>query len=301
MKMRWVNRALELLGGLVLVALAVCLLLSGIAVVRNGSFSIDSMLHELRNNLFLFVVAVVLLMILGLLLVFFAVRKKRGRYYAVQTNDTGSVQISIQAIDHMVHRCLQRYTEISLGHVHIGGQHDAVIIRLRMAVRSDVYIPELVSEIRRDVKEYVESCSGVKVERVEVMVDATKDVEQRNEAKHAVAMERTPLLPPTAEPVAPPEDQIVQENLSAPAISVGDGGVFDSETPEPALVDERDPIYVSGAQPEDPIPAPKDAVSAGETSAADTALEEQEDELAVLDAFEPEIEDHETSGESDEM
>ena len=281
MKIRLVNRILQFIGGLILIALGVI----GVPFVSNAlryeTFSVNSLFAKPMDWSPAFVASAVVLLLLGLLLVFFAFRMKRGRYYVVQTNDSGNVQISVQAIDHLIRKCLQHYGDITLSNVHIGGQDEAVVVRLRMVIRSDVRIPKLVAEIRGNVKEYIESCSGVKVERVEVIVDATKDAAGRQDAGHAAESRNTPLLP-SAEPMSAPAEDSVGAHVHA----------WDdraSKPAEPAVLDERDPIYLSHTGTQEAPATQENPITAGE---ADFVAEDGvPDELVSLDAMEQEVED----------
>jgi len=286
MKLRWFHRALQLVGGTILVGLGALLVWNGFA--RRQFSNINNQLHDLWNRSPIYIAGVVLLIALGFLLVFFAFRVKRGRYYAVQTNDAGSVQISVQAIDHLIRKCVQRYDDVTLTSANVGGQHDAIVVRLRMAIRSDVRIPELVATIRAEVKEYIESCSGVKVERVEVIVDATKDAADRQDAKKKTEAQ-TPLLLSSVEDAETPTEHLGEtyaEPLAEPPVLISHDHAPDGEPQEQTFVDEREPVFISHTEPEDMLLSDVEPIA------------DVPDELVSLDALEPEMEEPEMSVEN---
>lgn len=286
MKVRWYDRVLQFIGGFVLLTLGVSSLLFGSNVIHFDHFSMDTLFVESWQWTPIFVAVGVLLIALGIRLVVMTFGLSKSRYYAVQNNDSDCVQISIQAVDHLVRKCLQRFDAIFPTQVQIGGQHDAIVIRIRMAIRSDVRIPELVSEIRGAVKEYIEDCSGVKVERVEVMVDASKDMGQQPEKANADALK---MLPPE-------RVNDTQEILGSSHVHAREEGAFESHTPESTIEAARDPVYVSNTW-QDEAPgtqfAQEPVAEPDMLSVASDATVIQ-DELVLLDALEPEIEDDET-------
>lgn len=324
MKMRWFDRALQLVCGILLLALGMLLLLFSAGALRFDAFSMDALFTEPWQWTPVFMAAGVLLIVLGFRLAFVSFGSKSGRYYAVQSGDSDHVRISIQAIDHLTRKCLRRYTEIYLSHVNIEGQHDAIVIHLRMTIRSDVRIPELVSEIRQDVKGYIEECSGVKVERVEVMVEATKDVDRQAEPEPLPAPK--PLLPPTPEPAitprevtsrpdalahseipAPvmdwyPEDEAAPEAFDRPDAIAREESALIREAQESMFEDTRDPLFISVdkteefSAPEAEPQRPNDETTPPGISAP---FDPHDDELVSLDALETEIEDHDVDDESD--
>lgn len=179
LKLRWYDRVLVSLGGLVLAALGVCVMLSAGGILDLSSlFAFDVWLGDGWQWMPLIFLAGLLLAAWGVWLFVRPMLRSRdtaGKYYTVQDSGEGGVHISVQALDHLVHRCLSIWPEILTAQVRIGGQEDAMRITLRTTLRSDVRIPDLIGEVRQEIKSYVEECSGVKVESVRVIVEATKE------------------------------------------------------------------------------------------------------------------------------
>lgn len=180
MKMRWFDRLLVSLAGLVLAALGVCVVLAGGDVIELPEpFAFDAWLGDGWQWMPLVFLTGVLFIAWGLYLLLKPVFRRRApasKYYLVKDDAEGDVQISVQAIDHLIHKCLEKHKEILASQVKIGGQENAMRILLTLTVQSDVNIPELVTRVREEIRAFVERSSGVSVERVKVVVEATKDV-----------------------------------------------------------------------------------------------------------------------------
>lgn len=186
MKLRWYDRILVALGGLVLVALGVCVILAAGGVIQlPAPLAFDSWLGDGWQWMPLVFLAGVLIIIWGLWLFIRAFRRGSepgGRYYVLKNEEGGDVKISVHAIDHLVRRVVDQYTQIVSTKVKIGGKEDAMKITLHMVVDSEVRIPELVDEVREDIKRSLAHSAGVTVAVVQVYVDATKD-EKKDDVK----------------------------------------------------------------------------------------------------------------------
>lgn len=254
MKMRWYDRILVSLSGLVLTALGIFVMLAGGGVMKLPEpLALDTWLGSGWQWMPLVFLGGLLLIAWGLWLLlrpFMRRGESRGRYYTVHDGGVDSVQISIQALDHLVHKCLDRRSEILSSNVRISGQEDAMRILLRMTVRSGVTIPTLVAQVRKEIKLYVEQCAGVTVESVRIVVEATK------EAKGA-ANEPELLLPPMEAPLiqASTEESIEQSDANC-VQTVWEAEPMDDSVPEPIIEENRMHIATElEDEPEDePIP-----------------------------------------------
>lgn len=243
MKIRWFDRALMFLAGLILMALGVCSVLFAANVIAFPGLSMDKLFADPWQWTPVFILVGALLILIGVRIAFRSLwRQKivRSRYYAVQSEDMGGVRISMQAIDHLIHKCLHSWPEILSTQVSISGQQDAVVIGLRATLRSDVRIPELITDVRSEIKEYVEDCSGVKVERVEVVIEATKDVDTavaHHEMRSIDSRKTRAALP---DGIAREDDVPVEQKETFEGAQDAAIAQYPSEP-----VPERDPIHIS--------------------------------------------------------
>ncbi len=267
MKMRWYDSILVSLSGLVLTALGVFVMLAGSGVIKLPEpLTLDAWLGSGWQWMPLVFLAGLVFIAWGLWLLlrpFMRRGESRGRYYTVHDGGVDSVQISIQALDHLVHKCLDRRGEILSSNVRISGQEDAMRILLRITVRSGVTIPTLVAQVRKEIKCYVEQCAGVVVESVQIVVEATKDAK-------GTAFEPELLPPPMEagsiqatmeEPMEQPDFSCLQTVWEAePAEAYGAEPIPEEERTHIAAEPEKEPeaeaIPLSAVLPDDIPEAP---------------------------------------------
>ncbi len=257
MKLRWYDRILVSVSGLILVALGVLVMLAAGGVLSLPEpFALNAWLGDGWQWMpLIFLAGLLLIAWGGRLFLRPLIRRGEagGKYYTVSGGETGVV-ISVQAIDHLVRKCLETWPEILSAQVKIGGQEEAMHLTLRVTLRSNVRIPELLRDVRAEIKDYIEECSGVTVQSVRVIVEATKDAReaQKQELK---------LLPQKREESSPapaPADFHNTEELpavsEAPAAESAPEGVPDGPeaAPEP---DYRPVLSAQESMPADALEA----------------------------------------------
>ncbi len=267
MKMRWYDRILVSLSGLVLIVLGVIVMLAGGGVIElPGPLALDRWLGTGWRWMPLVFLAGLLLIAWGLWLLLRPMMRrdeKSGRYYTVHDGGEDSVHISVQALDHLVHKCLDRRDEILSATVKITGQEDAMRILLRMTVRSGIVIPSLVAQVRSEIKRYVEQCAGVTVESVRIVVEATKEAKGEPEAE---------ALPPASG---------VPASVAEPFEAFAAKPVLDTEPipqaePVRAQEFERARTVWTPEPPEPPVSTPEPPEEAWTFVGAETELPEAE-------------------------
>lgn len=205
MKLRWYDRILVALSGLVLIALGVCVILAAGGVIDlPAPLAFDSWLGDGWQWMPLVFLAGALIVVWGLWLFIRPFRRGSepgGRYYVLKGKDDGDVKISVHAIDHLVQKSIGAYGQVAGSKVKIGGKEDAMQITLHLTVRSDVNIPMLVDDVREDIVSSLEQSAGVHVEHVSVYVDATKDDKGDAEVKYLEAHGRPTKEEPVEEPI----------------------------------------------------------------------------------------------------
>jgi uncharacterized alkaline shock family protein YloU len=209
MTLKWYDRALIALGGLVLMALGVLLALAGSGLMGQA-WDLDIWLGDSWQWMPVLCAAGALLVLWGLRLIWRQLFTARGgAYYRIGgMGEAGGVQIAVQALDHLVRKSLDTHPEILASHIRVGGQEDAMQITLRLTLRTGVRIPALVEQVRREIKAYVEDCAGVTVQQIEIIVASTKDARGGAKEEGAATQMRIADLPePEPEPLPEPEPE----------------------------------------------------------------------------------------------
>lgn len=180
-------------------------------------------------------------------------RKKRSSNYAIQRNENGMVRISLKALETLVNKCLNQHAELKVVTSSLYSDEESIRVDVHISLQSDISMPLAISALQKQIKKYLEACSGVMVQEVRVFVDSTIPADEKTEASpYAIP---TALLGLDADPlpVGKPEKQDEPENQ-----------------PENQTEEQQDADAECGAEPEANEP---------ETKAGDTAEEAaQEDE-----------------------
>lgn len=138
---------------------------------------------SMKTRIVLIAAAVVLalfaLLLIGITL---PARKKRSSSFAYQQNENGMVRISLKALESLVHRCLNQHPELKVVSSSLFSDEESVRVDVHITLLSDISMPLAVSALQKQIKRYLEACTGVNVEEVRVYVDGTlnaaKDGEQ---------------------------------------------------------------------------------------------------------------------------
>lgn len=118
----------------------------------------------------------------GVLLVLFAFamlsamfppKKKRSSNFAIQHNENGMVRISLKAIETLVHKCLDSHAELKVVTSSLFSDEETVRIDVHVNLQTDISMPLAISALQKQIKKYIEACSGVTVQEVRVFVDGT--------------------------------------------------------------------------------------------------------------------------------
>lgn len=251
MKIRWYDRLLMFLSGLVIIALGVCVILIASGVIDlPQAIALDTWLGDGWQWLPIVIAVGILLVLWGLFMVIrpFRIGKRSRKYYTLQNEKDGKVRISVHAIDHLVHKCLSKYEAIESARVHIGGHEDAMEITLHMALQSEVRIPELLDTVRSDIKQSLMHSAGVTVESVQVYVDETRN-SGRDEEKKLI-----PTVTTTQINEEPADDYINTASFyTTPVVVTGDRKP-ELEHPlidEPTVQELKEEIHFG---PDEPMP-----------------------------------------------
>jgi len=100
-------------------------------------------------------------------------KKKRSSSFAYQQNENGMVRISLKALEALVHRCLNQHSELKVVTCALFSDEESVRVDVHITLQSDISMPLAVSALQKQIKRYLEACTGVCVEEVRVFVDGT--------------------------------------------------------------------------------------------------------------------------------
>ena len=220
MKIRVIDRLLNLLAGLILLALTAALAAEAF-LGWQISARVGAVLRRGDTVTLVVIAAVALaLFLLGVYCVGTLFRRdKAHRGFVVQKTEGGELSISIKAIESLVRKCLDKHDEIHLTGMRMDTTRDGLVIRLRIGLAGGVNIPLAVGAVQKQIKQYVTACSGVDVKEVKVQVETS--AEQTGKSiytvpdmpEDTVALPREEEIPREAAPAESKEEKCLHQRL----------------------------------------------------------------------------------------
>lgn len=113
-----------------------------------------------------------LFLVISLELLLSGSRRSTPRGAMLKSDGTGSVMLSVNAIDSMVQRSARMIEGIKDIKSSVSVDPEGTQIMLSVQVEQDVKIPELTDNLQSQVKEYVENYGGIKIKAITVRVDS---------------------------------------------------------------------------------------------------------------------------------
>ena len=202
------------------------------------------------------IVAALVLVVLAVLLISVITpgKRRRSSSFAIQKNENGTVRISLKALDALVQKCLNQHAELKVVTSSLFSDEESIRVDVHITLQSDISMPLAISALQKQIKKYLEACSGVVVQEVRVFVDnttpATEDTARSPYAIPAslLGMETTEALPgasepasaaqevPVSEPVITPEPEAQEDE--APEASAQEPSEEESTAPEEETTDD---------------------------------------------------------------
>lgn len=272
MKFKLWNRLLAALSGLILFALGACLFLFAIGF---GPIRLEATVQAMTSLVLWQRVALafggLLLCLLGFHDMWMLFRRRGEKGFIMQHTDLGDMSISMNALETMVHKCVDQHRELNVRSTRIFRVKNGIVVEIRIILATGVNIPLTVNALQKQIKQYIASCSGVEVYEVRVLVET-------NVAKQGHGKEQRELVLDARKPVDDgtlPDNVVVHaadpvaESIGQPPISTAQAEqtpaseapqAFPTEpSPEAAAAeipaddpDMPDPEMISGAM-EEPI------------------------------------------------
>ena len=226
---------------------------AGVVMLLIGKVSLETIVALITSvDMSKLVVKAAMVGIAALFVLFFVLlfamilpsRKKRSSNYAIQRNENGMVRISLKALESLVQKCLNQHAELKVVTSSLYSDEESIRVDVHISLQSDISMPLAISALQKQIKKYLEACSGVMVQEVRVFVDSTIPAdEQTGKSPYAIP---NALLGLDAEPL--PQAQNEQEEAH----------------------EEEAPVLTQKSEPETASEQP------GESAEQETPIEEEE-------------------------
>ena len=173
MKLHWGSRLLVAVTGLIV-------LLAGVSAFILGAgffpFTINPVFLEGPRNIeerLVIIGSAIVLCALGTHSFFMLFRSGRDKGFILQHTEYGDVNISVRALENMVHQSIDVRENLKIVHTNLHRIRKGLVVDLKISLSAGANIPTIVSTLQKQVKEYILRCSGVEVKEVRVMVELT--------------------------------------------------------------------------------------------------------------------------------
>ena len=166
----------------ILIALAGLILIAGCAlVIAQVFFQVDTagLIGSWLNNSstaarVLVIIAALALLALGIFCLLMIFRHKgRDERFVQQKTESGSLEISLTALEALVRKCLDQHPELDTQKLTLENRREGLIITISGNLAGGISMPLTVDLIQRQIKQYVTACSGVAVRDILMQIEAS--------------------------------------------------------------------------------------------------------------------------------
>ena len=173
MKIRIRDRLLVMLAGLLLMAAAVAVII--VAYFKNEWATTALAFIQVRDlpHMAATIGGAILLLLLGLYCFLMLFRHRKRKDFVLQETEAGEMSISIKAIEGLVQKCIDTHEELRVTSMKLDNSRKGLNVDLRLGTSSDMSIPLAVGSLQKQIKQYVNECSGIAINDVRVQVDTT--------------------------------------------------------------------------------------------------------------------------------
>lgn len=153
-----------------LVLMAVAAVVAGLAAPLPFLDAFRTSFMDIYNS-WPFALMAVAVFFLALWVLFLSLRPVERSRTIDHQGELGEYRISFEALENMVLQATRDIKGVRDTRTRLALKEGGLVIDLRIGTLPDLKVPELVEEIQRNVREYVQQISGVDVAEVKVLVE----------------------------------------------------------------------------------------------------------------------------------
>lgn len=169
MKLNWCDKLISALAGIILIAVGILCACEVFVPERLAFITVTLGLWE---SVALGALAAVLVLCGIYVFCFIFPHKPDGKFVS-QSLEQGELLISTTAMEAMVRKCVNLHGDLNVTHLDLKDTRSGMIIRLCVDLVGGISIPLTADTLQRQIKQYVQECSGVSVREVIVYVSGT--------------------------------------------------------------------------------------------------------------------------------
>ncbi len=99
----------------------------------------------------------------------------RHNGFVMQKGENGMIGVSVKSIEGLVQTCVKQHDVIASADISVVERRDGIVILLNIEEAAGVNIPLEVGALQKQIKQYVNTCTGVDVREVRVLVENTEE------------------------------------------------------------------------------------------------------------------------------
>ena len=171
--------------------------------------------------------AVLVILAVMLLSAIFPSRKKRSSTFAIQRNENGTVRISLKALETLVQKCLNQHVELKVVSSSLFSDEESVRVDVHINMQTDISMPLAISALQKQIKKYLEACSGVVIQEVRIFVEGTMPATAETaDSPYSLPIS---ILGTESEAIEAPQDEMPVIESSSEDVKVADAEEAASE------------------------------------------------------------------------
>ncbi len=159
--------------------IALCVFLLGILAGIFRPDSLSDFIYTMQNGMIwykvLYAVIGIVVIIVSFMLMFFGTGKVTPKTAKVAVFDSGSILITVKAIEELVERFVHEKKEIKGLKTNVISYDDAIDINIDVSVLPDVDIPEVTKDLQAGLADYIQKHTGITVKQTKIMVTGLKE------------------------------------------------------------------------------------------------------------------------------
>lgn len=133
--------------------------------------------------------------------------------FVMQKGENGMIGVSVKSIEGLVQTCVKQHDVIANADISVVERRDGIVILLNIEEAAGVNIPLAVGALQKQIKQYVNTCTGVDVREVRVLVENTEESELGS--PYMVEKPMTPAAIASEQPAEPVYEAPAAQNASA--------------------------------------------------------------------------------------
>lgn len=176
MKMSIADRLLLTVYTLIIVLVSIAILGLFVAIGINAVplADVDAFLQSIELNWQFFLIGTLVslfFLVVSIKLLFAGRKSKAPSSSLLKHTELGVIRISVETLETMGQKAVRGFEEVKDVRINTITEDDGVRIQLKVSIMPDVILPDLSVSLQKEVKEYIESHSGIVVKEVLVYVD----------------------------------------------------------------------------------------------------------------------------------